>query len=570
MRKTILHHMLVVLAAGLFLFCILTALIVNLRISRRTQDDLAVVASAMAMAYDRSADAQKQADELAAAGGVRVTVISEDGTVLADSEADAAQMENHAQREEILRAAAEGVGTAVRSSGTLGEQQAYAAVRLDGGGYLRVGVAYGGVFTDALSLMPAFLVALAASLFVATVAANRFARSIAAPIQELSKGFAEVRAGGAFLETADYPYDELRVMAESANEMAGELRRNVTRVSREKARIDTILENMDEGFVLLDDAQNILLINGAACRIFGCNADTVRRKNLVYATRNVALLDAVGEVQKNGGRQHPTVPMPNGRIGRATVSTVRPSEEDEGGMLILIADVTEQRMAVKSRQRFFEAASHELKTPITSISGFSELLCSGLDLPEEQRRDIAECIRKESARMTSLIGDIIMISRLESGDITFPAETLDLGDIVRECCDAVGALAEQNGVTLTSEIGSFVMSASRSEMSQLAGNLIQNAVRYNHEGGRVEVTLRVEHGEADLVVFNTGEPIPEKYRERVFERFFRIDKGRSKAVGGTGLGLAIVKHVAAGVGATVRLDVSADGNTFSVHFPRQQ
>ena len=141
---------------------------------------------------------------------------------------------------------------------------------------------------------------------------------------------------------------------------------------------------------------------------------------------------------------------------------------------------------------------------------------------------------------------------------------------MRECCDAVGALAEQNGVTLTSEIGSFVMSASRSEMSQLAGNLIQNAVRYNHEGGRVEVTLRVEHGEADLVVFNTGEPIPEKYRERVFERFFRIDKGRSKAVGGTGLGLAIVKHVAAGVGATVRLDVSADGNTFSVHFPRQQ
>ena len=570
MRKTILHHMLVVLAAGLFLFSVLTALMVNLRISRRTQDDLAVVAAAMAMAYDDTADAQQQADALGKTGGVRVTLIGEDGTVLADSEADASRMENHAQRAEIVQAAAAGTGTSVRPSGTLGEQQAYAAVHLADGGYLRVGIRYGGVFADALVLLPAFLVALAASFFVATVAANRFARSIAAPIQDLSKGFAEVRAGGAFLETADYPYEELRVMAESANEMAVELRRNVTRVSREKARIDTILENMDEGFVLLDDAQNILLINGAACRIFGCDAEAVRRKNLVYATRNVALLDAVGEVQKNGGRQHPTVPIPHGRIGRATVSTVRASEADEGGMLILIADVTEQRMAVKSRQRFFEAASHELKTPITSISGFSELLCSGLDLPEEQRRDIAECIRKESARMTSLIGDIIMISRLESGDITFPAETLDLGDIVRECCDGVSALARQNGVTLSTEIGSFVMSASRSEMSQLAGNLIQNAVRYNHEGGRVEVTLRVEHGEADLIVFNTGDPIPEKYRERVFERFFRIDKGRSKAVGGTGLGLAIVKHVAAGIGATVRLDVSADGNTFSVHFPRQQ
>ncbi len=569
MRKFILRHMLAVLAAGLLIFGALSAVLFHLRISRRVQSDLLVVASTMAYAYDVEGDPQGQAELLAHAARVRVTVVGADGEVLGDSDADAAAMENHAEREELAEAAGTGEGTSVRASGTLGEQMAYAAVRLPNGTFLRAGARYDGLFADAVAVVPALAAALAAAFFAASAAAGRFARSIAAPIQTLSQGFAEVRAGGAPIQAEDLPYEELRAMAGSANDMAEELRRNVARVSREKARIDTILDNMDEGFVLLDDAQNILLINGAACRTFGCEASAVRRKNLAYATRNVALLDAVSEVQKHGGRLHPTVPMPNNRIGRATVSTVRPDASDEGGMLILIADVTEQRMAVKSRQRFFEAASHELKTPITSISGFSELLCSGIDLPADQRRDIAECIRKESARMTSLIGDIIMISRLESGDIAFPAETLDLGDVVRECCDAVGALASQSGVTLSCDIGSFVMSAPRSELSQLAGNLIQNAVRYNREGGRVEVAVRVAHGEADLVVFNTGEPIPDKYRERVFERFFRIDKGRSKAAGGTGLGLAIVKHVAANLGAAVRLDTSPDGNTFTVHFPKQ-
>ena len=241
----------------------------------------------------------------------------------------------------------------------------------------------------------------------------------------------------------------------------------------------------------------------------------------------------------------------------------------DGGAIIIISDVTAQRNAAKMRQDFFESASHELKTPITSIKGFAELLCSDMPLGGNKQEAISKRILKETMRMSSLISDIIMISRLESGDITFEREVLDLAAVVSECCSDAAEFARSSKVSISCTTQPCVLSASHREMSELAGNLITNAVKYNRQGGRVEVNLTNENGAPCLRVFNTGEPIAPEYAQRIFERFYRIDKGRSKAAGGTGLGLAIVKHIATNYGASVTVTAAPDGNTFTVLFPVQ-
>ena len=223
----------------------------------------------------------------------------------------------------------------------------------------------------------------------------------------------------------------------------------------------------------------------------------------------------------------------------------------------------------QSRQEFVSNVSHELKTPITSIKGFAELLCSDMPLGGNKQEAISKRILKETMRMSSLISDIIMISRLESGDITFEREVLDLAAVVSECCSDAAEFARSSKVSISCTTQPCVLSASHREMSELAGNLITNAVKYNRQGGRVEVNLTNENGAPCLRVFNTGEPIAPEYAQRIFERFYRIDKGRSKAAGGTGLGLAIVKHIATNYGASVTVTAAPDGNTFTVLFPVQ-
>ena len=223
----------------------------------------------------------------------------------------------------------------------------------------------------------------------------------------------------------------------------------------------------------------------------------------------------------------------------------------------------------RQRREFIANISHELKTPITSIKGFAELLCSDMPLGGNKQETISKRILKETMRMSSLISDIIMISRLESGDITFEREVLDLAAVVSECCSDAAEFARSSKVSISCTTQPCVLSASHREMSELAGNLITNAVKYNRQGGRVEVNLTNENGAPCLRVFNTGEPIAPEYAQRIFERFYRIDKGRSKAAGGTGLGLAIVKHIATNYGASVTVTAAPDGNTFTVLFPVQ-
>ena len=233
-----------------------------------------------------------------------------------------------------------------------------------------------------------------------------------------------------------------------------------------------------------------------------------------------------------------------------------------------MSDVTETRNAVIIRREFFSNASHELKTPITSIKGSAELLCSGISIPEIQKNELLERIGIESERMSMLINDIIMISRMESGELAGECENVEISEEINECLDELKTIAEQEYLSIGIDCEPVMIYANKKDIRELVSNLLVNAVKYNKQGGRVDISLKKHNSEAIFKVHNDGEPIPPISQRRVFERFYRVDSGRSKAAGGTGLGLAIVKHVVDSLNGTVTLESNAvNGTTFTVRLP---
>lgn len=540
----------------------------NYRMTQRTQQDLSNMAQVAAVLINGSQNAQQVATHMAEQTGLRITIIDKDGTVLADTEKKISEMENHKNRSEIIQAEKTGRGTAVRNSDSLGEKLIYAAAKTPAGSYLRISASYNSFVWDLLAFWPMLATGIAVGLMVAIPLAKRQSAVITAPISQLSRELAEVKAGGTALELNHYPYPELRTMAADINQLSREISGNLHRLQAEKEKIDYILDNMSEGFLLLDEQQRILTINEAACKFFGCHRMLVQGKELAIATSGREILQAADGVTKlHQDSAQGQMKIAGRRVIQAAVSRVR---EGDGGLskgaIMILTDITEQIQTVKMRQEFFQSASHELKTPITSIRGFAELLCSDMPLEEEARKDFSSRILKEAGRMSNLIEDIIMISRMESGDITFEKERVNLADIVKESEDIVRGLASQRQVELDIQVEPCNYFASRKEMNELFSNLLVNAVRYNYAGGKVQASLSKQQGRPVFSIFNTGEPIPEKYRQRIFERFFRIDKGRSKDSGGTGLGLAIVKHVAVNYGIDIQLQVESSGNRFVLKF----
>jgi len=233
-----------------------------------------------------------------------------------------------------------------------------------------------------------------------------------------------------------------------------------------------------------------------------------------------------------------------------------------------MSDVTENRNSVKMRREFFSNASHELKTPITSIKGSAELLCSDLPISEKQRKELLTRIGVESERMNMLINDIIMISRMESGDLAGDIDNIDISEAINESLIEIAPMAEQDNLTVNVEIKPVFISANKKDIRELVSNLLVNAVKYNRQGGCVDISLKEQNGEAILKVRNDGEPIPLSQQRRVFERFYRVDSGRSKTIGGTGLGLSIVKHVVDSLNGAVSLESSIEsGTAFTVRLP---
>lgn len=522
----------------LFIMGLVTAILVSLitwlvffnAFQNQVNADLKTDAQLIATSYDYITDDNNLKDF--AKGQTRITLIKADGNVIFDSEKKSD--ENHLERSEIKDALQDGEGYSSRYSETTRTNTYYYAMKLSNGNILRVAKdadALNSVFT---SILP-YMILIFIMLLIMSLAIGLFlTKKIINPITKLSESVDDI---GTDID-ADDIYPELSPFITEIIAQKREIRYQLGKVEREKNKVAAIIQNMSEGMILLDLDKNILLMNEATKRIFNVGDVTLKHDSLLYISRDKDVNDCVDKALD--GENSSLELMLNGRIYQMIANPVA-SQGEQIGVICLIIDITEKKEMESMRQEFTANVSHELKTPLTSISGYAEMIEAGI-VKEEDIKNFAGRIRKESARLLSLISDIILLSRLDNSQKAeaIRKETVNLLTIAQKCADDIAVQAERQGVVVRVSGEEYIMRGNITLLTELVQNLCDNAVRYNRDkDGKVDITV----GDGFIDVKDTGIGIPPEHRARIFERFYRVDKSRSKERGGTGLGLAIVKHI---------------------------
>lgn len=482
----------------------------------------------------------------------RVTWVDSDGTVRYDSAADPVVMQNHLNRKEIAEALQNGEGDGSHFSETLMERTLYYAVRLDDGTVLRVSCTQKTVMAMLLMMMPPLLGVAAAVLLVCMLMAFRLARHIVDPINRIDLDHPVIE------ET----YGELEPLVKRIQEQNRTIRRQMDELSQRQREFSALTDNMSEGFLLVDYKTNVLSANHSALRMLGDGKveeiTNLRRDNClpqVLTTVEAALAGVRTEtVQEIEGISWQIIANPVVSSGQVA------------GVAVLLMDVTEREQREKLRQEFSANVSHELKTPLTSITGFAELMKEGM-VTGEKVKEFAGDIYREARRLIDLVNDIIRLSRLDENSKLFETEQVDLYDLCDEIIANLQNVAERQNVTFTLSGEHVTISGVWQILNEMVYNLCDNAIKYNRPGGTVDVSVHRDGGSIRLTVRDTGIGIPYADQPRVFERFYRVDKSHSKEVGGTGLGLSIVKHGAQYHNARLELESEpGKGTSISVVF----
>ena len=483
----------------------------------------------------------------------RITWVASDGTVLYDSAADADEMENHADREEIREAMLSSQGAAVRRSSTLSETTIYAARRLEDGSVIRLASAQSTVVTLLASMILPLLVILAVTLILAAVLASRLSKQIIRPILELD------------LEHPEdcNTYDELSPLLTRIRRQNDTIREQMKEMGQRQQEFTALTENMSEGFVLLDRKGHILSHNSGALRLLGAPAPA-EEASVLTLDRSDGFQHVV-ERALHGQRTQGRLERGERCIQLLADPVFRDGQVD--GAVLVLLDVTEREQGEKLRREFTANVSHELKTPLTAISGMAEIIKNGMVEPEDVA-GFAGDIYKETQRLITLVEDIIHLSRLDEGGVGLQRESVDLLQLAQKVEERIEPLAKQSQVDIKVEGASFTVQGVSAVLEEMLYNLCDNAVKYNRPGGKVRVTVAPRDQGGVVTVSDNGIGIPAQDQQRVFERFYRVDKSHSKEIGGTGLGLSIVKHGAVLHDAQVELESSeGKGTTVRLIFP---
>ena len=482
----------------------------------------------------------------------RITLVDQDGTVRYDNTADAGQMENHLEREEIQEALSTGSGQSRRVSETLSQETVYYAILLENGMVLRLAATQSSVWALLLTvLQPAAMVVIAA-LVLGAILAHRAAKAIVAPINSLDLDQPEDAKA----------YEELSPLLSRIARQKRTIDAQLHRARRQQEQFRLITENMSEGLLVVDSQTNLLSCNSAALRLLGAEKQpenpSVLALNHAEAFRTVirdALAGRHGEGRLEvGGRSLQLLANPAGQEGEAA------------GAVILVMDTTEREQREALRREFSANVSHELKTPLTSISGFAELMKSGV-VAQKDVMDFSQSIYDEAQRLIHMVEDIIRLSELDETELHRETGPIDLYDFCRREVERMRPEADRRGVTLSLQGEAATVQGNAQILGELVYNLLDNAIKYNKPQGSVTVTV-TPGKRVRLRVEDTGIGIPKESQSRVFERFYRVDKSRSDDVSGTGLGLSIVKHAAQFHRARVELQsTEGKGTAITVTFP---
>ena len=483
----------------------------------------------------------------------RLTWIAADGSVIYDTKTDAESLENHASRAEVSQALTTGTGESTRYSSTLMEKTMYYAQRLDDGTVLRISISRATVGMIAVGMIQPLLIVLIVALILSGLLARRLSRRIVDPLNSLD---------------LEHPldndaYEELSPLLKRIHRQHVEIQTQLRELREKTDEFTQITGSMREGLVLLDEHGSILSINAAAQTLFGADAQcvgrdflTIERSHEISAAIQAAVTDGHSEVRAERA----------GRVYQFDISRIT-SDGKLLGTVILAFDNTEQEFAERNRREFTANVSHELKTPLQGIIGSAELIENGMVKPDDLPRFVGH-IHAEAARLVTLIDDIIRLSQLDEGD-AMPTEPVDLLAVSQEAAENLHDAAAARNVTVSVTGQPAVLPGVRRLIYEIVYNLCDNAIKYNRDGGRVDVTVAADAGGSSITVADTGIGIAPEHQARVFERFYRVDKSHSKASGGTGLGLSIVKHAVQYHHGRIELESTpGTGTTIRVIFPK--
>ncbi len=473
----------------------------------------------------------------------RITWIQADGKVIYDTQAGADSMENHADRQEVKRALAEGEGSSSRYSDTLMEKTSYYARLLDDGSVLRVSTTYATAGLLVLGMLQPILVVLIAALVLSGILARRISKRIVEPMNSID---------------LDRPlendtYEELSPLLNRINQQHREIEMQMRYLKQRTDEFTQITESMKEGLILLDNKGNVLSINEAAQNILETDSDCIGQSFLsIERSRNInnAIQSAFEEGHSEIYAQY------GSREYQVDISRIESGGETVGAVLLAF-DITEQQNAQRNRREFTANVSHELKTPLQGIIGSAELIENGMVKPEDMPRFIGH-IRKEASRLVTLIEDIIRLSQLDEGR-QMPSEQVDLFELADEVKSVLEGACEAKHINMKLMGEHVCVDGVKRLLYEIIYNLCDNAVKYNNEGGIADIDISSDEKNAYITVRDSGIGIPQDQQERVFERFYRVDKSHSKESGGTGLGLSIVKHAVSYHNGTVSMK-SEPGN----------
>lgn len=458
----------------------------------------------------------------------RITWIDSDGTVMYDSHVDIETMQNHSDREEISEAIADGKGSSTRYSETLTEETIYEAVRLENGSVLRISISRATVFALIAEILQPIIVILLFVIILSACLARYMAKKIVEPLNKLN------------LENPleNDVYAELSPLLHRIHSQQGEIRKQLSLLKNKQDEFNKITESMKEALVLLDNKHRIISLNPAAKEVF-CVSEGVENENILVIDRTQEMRMAIEAMEKDGFAS-----FVKNRDGKDYHFKLTRIDSDNGvqGVVILAFDISDKLNAERNRREFTANVSHELKTPLQYIIGSAELLEKGIVKEEDVPRFVSN-IRKEASRLVDLINDIIRLSQLDEKS-EMPQEELSILKIAEEVRDVLLDVANRKNVSIEIKGAMGKMKGVYSLLYEMLYNLCDNAIKYNNQGGFVKVFIYEDDRQVRVRVEDNGIGILKEHHEKIFERFYRVDKSHSKQSGGTGLGLSIVKHAA--------------------------
>ncbi|BCA55918.1 putative Phosphate regulon sensor histidine kinase PhoR [Nitrospira sp. KM1] len=526
--------------------------------------------------------------ELGTRSLARVTLIASDGTVVADSavqDRDLAAVENHRTRPEIEQAVATGTGTDLRASKTTGDRTLYRATRLHNANpsvqplYLRLGLPMTTLDQEQATLKRNLALAFGSAFLLVVGLSVWLAGSLTRPLLDMASAAKRLAGGDHTVKIRVSSRDEVGLLADTLNQMADQLNTSIAEISDDRAQLLAMLTSMVEGVMVLDSAGRILQVNPALERMFGISKSQARGHHYSRAFRHPQLDAIVSRVLDGSTTEQEEILLDSGRCVHIEASAAGAQGEYDVCAIFIFHDVTELRRLESIRKDFVANVSHELRTPLTSIKGYVEALLDGAQDDPQSRTNFLHIILKQSDRLNLILEDLLQLSKIESGQVHFKREPLQIDSLIERTFSMIKPLADkkQHQLQAVGMVGLPLFSGDQERLLQVLANLVDNAIKYTPEGGTITVAARPIHNVGlpghpqdmiEISVADTGIGIPEQDRPRIFERFYRVDKARSRELGGTGLGLAIVKHIVEGHGGQVWAEAnSPTGSRFVVRLP---